>query len=105
MEDTIISGVSIVCPLLPPPQGDVRDLGVAKRQYAGRIALKGNVNPLGALLRGTPKDVEEEVRTCILAAASGGVYVMGTADSTVIGTPFENILAFVQAGRRYGRCA
>jgi uroporphyrinogen decarboxylase len=103
MEDLIEVGVSIVCPLLPPPQGDVDDLGALKRRYGSRIALKGNVDPVEVLLRGTPEDVERAVRQCIEAAAEGGGYILGTADSTVIGTPFENIHAFVETGLKYGR--
>jgi len=102
MEEIIGGGVNIVCPLLPPPQGDVDDLVKVKRLYGGRIALKGNVDPLDVLLRGTPENVEREVKRCIQAAAPGGGYILGTADSTVIGTPFENIHAFVEAGRKHG---
>ncbi len=102
IEDIIVAGVDLICPLLPPPQGDVADLGELKRRCAGRIALKGNVDPIGVLLKGTPRDVEEDVRRCLSAAAAGGGYILGTADSTVVGTPFENIRAFVQAGKSYG---
>jgi hypothetical protein len=103
MEEIIAGGVNIVCPLLPPPQGDVDDLAQVKQLYGHRIALKGNVDPVETLLKGTPADVEREVQRCIAAAASGGGYILGTADSTVIGTPFANIHAFVEAGRKYGR--
>ncbi len=103
IEELIAAGVSIVCPLLPPPQGDVADLAALKRRYGRQIALKGNVDPIAVLLEGTPGDVDEAVRRCIAAAAPGGGYILGTADSTVVGTPLENIHAFVEAGRRYGR--
>jgi len=103
MDDLIEAGVNLVCPLLPPPQGDVADLARLKERCGGRIALKGNVDPLGVLLKGTPRQVEEAVKRCLRTAGAGGAYILGTADSTVWGTPFENIHAFVQAGRRYGR--
>ncbi len=102
IEDLIGAGVSIVCPLLPPPQGDVADLADLKRRCGGRIALKGNVDPFGALLRGTPDQVEAEVKACIAAGAPGGGFILGTADSVVAGTPFANLRAFVAAGRRCG---
>lgn len=102
LEDLIEVGVSIVCPLLPPPQGDVEDLGELKRAAAGRIALKGNVDPVEVLLQGTPEQVERAVADCIRDAAPGGGFVLGTADSTVVGTPLENIAAFVEAGHKYG---
>ena len=105
LDQIIDAGVSIVCPLLPPPQGDVADLAVVKRRCAGRIALKGNVDPAAVLLNGTPADVERDVRRCIDSAAGGGGFILGTADSTLVGTPFENIHAFVEAGRKYGAYA
>ncbi len=93
IDEIVAAGVSLVCPLLPPPQGDVADLAAVKRCYRGRIALKGNVDPIAVLLHCTPHDVEQAVWRCIDAAA----------DSAVVGTPFRNIEAFVEAGLRYGR--
>jgi len=82
---------------------DGGDVARGRRLSGRRIALKGNVDPVEVLLKGTPADVERQVRRCIAAAADGGGYILGTADSTVIGTPFANIHAFVEAGRKYGR--
>jgi uroporphyrinogen decarboxylase len=102
MDDLIDAGVSLVCPLLPPPQGDVSDLASVKRRFGDRIALKGNVDPFTVLLHGTPADVDQAVAQCVRDAAAGGGFILGTADSTLIGTPFENIRAFVDAGWKYG---
>ena len=102
LEEIIAAGVSLVCPLLPPPQGDVADLAAVKRHFGNRIALKGNVDPFAVLLHGSPADVERAVQRCIGDAAVGGGYILGTADSTLVGTPLENIHAFVEAGRKYG---
>jgi len=102
LEDLIEAGVDIVCPLLAPPQGDISDLAELKRRFGSRIALKGHVDPIAVLLRQSPREVEAEVIRCINAAAPGGGYILGTADSTVLDTPFENLHAFVEAGRRHG---
>jgi len=103
LDQIVDAGVNIVCPLLPPPQGDVDDLAELKRRYGARLALKGNVDPVAVLLNGRPEDVERDVKRCLEAAAAGGGFILGTADSTVVGTPFESIRAFVAAGRKYGR--
>lgn len=103
LDDIVEAGVSIVCPLLPPPQGDVADLAAVKRRYGDKIALKGNVDPFEILLKGTPEDVDREVRCCIQSAAGSGGFILGTADSTLAGTPVENIQAFVKAGKKYGK--
>jgi len=102
IEDLIAAGVNIVCPLLAPPQGDIADLKFLKSKYGHKIALKGNIDPIAVLQKKTPAEIEKEVKDCIKAAAPGGGFILGTADSVVIGTPFENIRAFVEAGRKYG---
>ena len=73
------------------------DLAELKRRCGGRIALKGPVDPIEVLLRQSPREVEAEVVRCIRALAPGGGYILGTADSTMLDTPFENIHAFVEA--------
>ena len=103
MEDIISAGVSIVCPLLSSPQGDVDDLQAFKQRFGGRIAIKGNVDPFAVLQHGAPAEVERAVQKCILDAAPNGGFILGTADSTLTGTPFENIHTFVKAGRKYGK--
>jgi len=102
MEDLIEAGVNMVCPLLAPPQGDVTDLAALKVRFGKRIALKGNVDPIAILLCKTPCEIEADALRCIRAAGPGGGFVLGTADSTVLDTPFENIHAFVETGRRHG---
>jgi hypothetical protein len=101
-EDLIAAGVTMVCPLLAPPQGDVSDLAAFKMQFGARIGMKGNIDPFGVLRNGTPEQVEQEVRACVAAGAPGGGFILGTQDSTLPGTPFENIHALVRAGRQYG---
>jgi uroporphyrinogen decarboxylase len=66
------------------------------------MALRGNIHPHEVLLRGTPADVDRQVRECIQAAAPGGGFILATGDGAILGTPFENIEAMVEAGRKYG---
>jgi len=101
MEDLIAAGVNLVCPLLPPPQGDIDNLAAVKHRFGARIALKGNIDPFDVLLHGTVDDVRRAVEGCARAGAPGGGFILGTADSTLVGTPFENIHAFVEAGRAF----
>jgi uroporphyrinogen-III decarboxylase len=89
--------------MLEPPQGDVADLADFNRRFGDRLAFKGNINPFGVLKTGTPEQVEAEVKACIEAGAPGGGFILGTQDSTLAGTPIDNIHAMVAAGRKYGR--
>jgi uroporphyrinogen decarboxylase len=102
MDALIDAGVTIVCPMIAPPQGDVDDLAAFKQRYGKKIAFKGNIDPFGVLLNGTPEQVEAEVKACLNAGAPGGGFILGTQDSTLAKTPFENIRAMVAAGRKYG---
>jgi uroporphyrinogen decarboxylase len=103
--DLADAGVSLVDPLERPPAGDIADLGDIKKRYGGRIALRGNVHAHEVLLRGTRADVERQVRECIDAAAPGGGYILATGDGAILGTPFDNLHAMVEAAHRYGRYA
>ncbi len=55
LEETGTDGIDT---LDPPPLGDV-DLAEAKRRVGGRLFLKGNVDPVGTVLLGTPDAVRE----------------------------------------------
>jgi uroporphyrinogen decarboxylase len=99
------AGADLVDPLERPPSGDITDLGIVKLLHGRDIALRGNIHTHEVLLRGTPRDVEAQVRECIDAAAGGGGYILATGDGAILGTPFENIEAMVEAGRNYGRYA
>jgi len=96
------AGADLVDPLERPPGGDVADLAAVKRAHGGRIALRGNIHTHEVLLRGTPADVERQVRECIEAAAAGGGYILATGDGAILGTPFENLDAMAAAGKRWG---
>jgi len=100
LPDIADSGVTILCPLERPPGGDV-DLAEVKRLYGKELCLKGNVET-DLLLNGTPDQVRAQVAECIEAAAAGGGFILGTGDQVARDTPFEDIFAFVEAGREFG---
>jgi uroporphyrinogen decarboxylase len=87
-----------------PPTGNV-DLAEVKREFGGRVSLRGNVNSITVMLNGTPEDVEADVRRCMDAAKAGGGFILGVGDQTPYATPEENLRAFVEAGIRYGAYA
>lgn len=86
--------------LEPPPTGDV-DLAEVKRSFPG-ISLRGNVNSITVMLRGTPADVRRAVQACLAAAKEGGGFILGVGDQAPYDTPDDNLRAFVQAGREFG---
>jgi len=97
---TAAMGVDGFDALESPPTGDV-DLAEVKQTFAGR-SLRGNVNSITVMLQGTPADVEADVKRCMDAAKEGGGFILGVGDQTPYDTPEENLIAFVEAGRKYG---
>jgi hypothetical protein len=87
LEETGTDGIDT---LDPPPLGDV-DLVDAKRRVGGRLFLKGNVDPVGTVLLGTPEAVLADARRRVEIAAPGGGYILSTACSVPPGAPPENV--------------
>lgn len=99
---TVEMGVDGLDALESPPTGDV-DLAEVKKTFGRRVSLRGNVNSITVMLRGSPRDVERDVLRCMEAAKEGGGFILGVGDQTPWDTPEENLHAFVEAGRRHGR--
>ena len=78
------------------------DLARVKATYGGRISLSGNVDSSVTLPFGSPEDVAREVQECIVAAGPGGGYMLGSDHSLHGGIPVANMLAMIEAGKRYG---
>jgi uroporphyrinogen decarboxylase len=96
------AGVDVFSTCTPPPVGDF-DLATAKRTVGDRICLKGYVDLLYVVKMGTPQLVDRTVREAMEIAKPGGGFILGSSDSFREGTPVENIRAYFEAGRKYGR--
>lgn len=82
------------------------DLGELKEVLGDKMLLIGNVPPVEVFGRGTPEDVIASVISCISKASdSPKGYQLGLGCQIPVGTPIENMLAYVYAARRYGRGA
>lgn len=95
------SGTNGIDTLDPPPLGNV-DLSEAKRRVGKRLFLKGNIDPVNVVLKGTPKEVFEAAKKCLEAAKEGGGYILSTACSVPPLAPPENILMLYEAIEAYG---
>lgn len=82
------------------------DLGEVCQALGDKFPILGNVPPVEVLRMGTIDDVIESVKDCISkAAASPKGYILATGCQVPIGTPMENLDAFIYAARKYGRDA
>ncbi|TFG15917.1 MAG: hypothetical protein EU535_00745 [Promethearchaeota archaeon] len=76
------------------------DLELLKRNLGDRITFMDGIDSSDILNFGKPKDVEEEVKRCIKAAATGGGYFIGPSHN-ILNAPWENVLALRAAIEKY----
>lgn len=82
------------------------DLEEAKNALGNKMILMGNVPPVEVMTNGTIDDVINSCKECIQKCTdSPNGYIPDTGCEVPIGTPKENIDAFVYAVRKYGRGA
>jgi uroporphyrinogen decarboxylase len=96
--DLIEVGVNVINPIQP----DCMDALTIKRQYGDRLALWGTVGSAGLWDHGAPADIRAEVKTRAETLGPAGLLLCPAYDLDY--APFENIVAFVEAVRKYGNC-
>jgi len=84
------------------PMGGM-ELSVVKARYGHRVAIKGNVDQLELLAHGPAAAVEERVKACIRAAATGGGYVCSSSNSIHSGVDPQLYRVMVEAIHHHGR--
>lgn len=85
------TGTNGIDTLDPPPLGTV-ELAEAKSQTAGKLFLKGNLDPVNVLLQGSRETVRKAAQCCLRDAAAGGCYILSSACSVAPRTPPENLM-------------
>lgn len=98
MDDLLNCGINALHPIEPGAM-DIREV---KRKYGGRLCLIGNVDLGYTLTRGTPEEVQQEVKALIRDLGPGGGYCLGSSNTVTDYVPVENFRAMVEAAHRYG---
>ena len=82
------------------------DLLEIKEAVGDRMQIAGNVPPVDVMLHGTIDDVIRSCIDCVKRCAdSPKGFILATGCQLPIGTPEENVDAFIYAVRKYGRNA
>lgn len=82
------------------------DLAEAREILGDAITIMGNVPPVDVLRNGSIDDVIVSVKNCIQkGATSPKGYILASGCQVAIGTPRENLEAFIYAARTYGKGA
>jgi hypothetical protein len=90
------SGTEGIDTLDPPPLGTV-ELDEAFGLLRGKAFIKGNLDPVGTLLQGTPETALAAAREKLRIAGRRGGYILSTACSVAPATPPQNIQALRRA--------
>ncbi len=96
------TGTDGIDTLDPPPLGNV-DLASAKELLRGKAFIKGNIDPVNTLLRGTVETVRSDALRRLETAAPGGGYILSSACSVPPHTPPENIACLREAAELFGK--
>jgi uroporphyrinogen decarboxylase len=98
VEDLIEIGVSSINPM--DPSGiDYRDY---KKRFGSRVALSGNIDIEFPLSKGTPEDIEKDIKEHMEVLKPGYGYVAGSSHSIVNYIPHENYIAYINSIHKYG---
>ncbi len=99
MEDVLSLGMNGLHPIEP----GCMDLKSVKELYGSRVCLWGNIDLRYTLTRGTPEEVEAEVKQRIKEAGSDGGYILGSGNGLPEYCKLENIWAMAKAVKKYGK--
>jgi uroporphyrinogen decarboxylase len=95
-------GMDVYESLTPPPFGDTI-LEHALEIMPRSITLSGNIDQIEFLKTATPELIRARVQDVLKKAKKRGSFILSTTDYFAENTPHENILAFAEAGMKYGR--
>lgn len=84
-----------------PVQPSAMDIDRLKAQYGDRVCIVGNIDLDYTLTRGTPAEVDAEVKTRIANVGRGGGYIISSSNSLTDYCKTENVLAMAEAVRKY----
>lgn len=98
LDDLSKCGINAIHPIEPKAM----DIVEVKEEYGDTFCILGGVNLDYPLSRGTPEEVEREVKRLVKEIAPGGGYCLGSSNSIPEYVPLENYKAMLEAGDRYG---
>lgn len=98
MEMLLDMGISSLNPM-DPSGVDYRDY---KKRYGHRVTLHGNIDIERPLVKGTPEDVERDVKEHMEVLKPGGRWIASSSHSIVNYIPHKNFIAMINAFHKYG---
>ncbi len=79
------------------------ELAEARRILGDALVIKGNIDPSGVMLQGTPEEVRAAARRCMDDAGRNGRLILSPGCELPRDTPHANLEALIDEARTYGR--
>lgn len=95
----IDAGIDCIDPIDPLAGMDIAEI---KNKYTKKVAIKGNIDCAYTLSNRSIRDVEKEVKECILKASPGGGHIISSSNSIHAGVKPENYNAMLETIHEYG---
>jgi uroporphyrinogen decarboxylase len=97
--DLIDLGIDVLNPI----QADAKEMDPEKlkREFGDRLCFHGGIDIVQTLPKGSPEDVQREIKTRIKQLGSNGGYVMASSHHIQAETPIENVRAMYELSIRY----
>lgn len=96
------TGIDGIDTMDPPPLGDT-DLADARRRVGDRLFLKGNLDSVNVLLRGTVQEVRRSAWERLEAMRGAPGYILSSACSVAPCVPPENLRVLVEVAEEFAR--
>lgn len=91
--------------ILNPIQPECMDPVEIKKEYGDRLSFSGTIGTQTTMPHGTPDDVRAAVKKMVETVGVGGGLYLAPTHVVEPDVPWENVLAFVDACREYGKYA
>ncbi len=93
-------GITVVDTLQP----EARDMSPAylKKKYGEKLSFHGMISTAGPLAYGSVDDVVDNVRETLKTMMPGGGYALAPSHQIQSNTPWQNVVAMYEAGRKHG---
>lgn len=86
----------------PPPLGNV-ELADAVRRIGGRAFIKGNIDPVHVLLKGTPEQIRADVIQRLAIGRTAPGFILSTACTIAPDTPAGHVALLRELAESHGR--
>ena len=80
----------------------VNDIDEIVERIGGRMALFGNIDPVGVLEGGSDEELDAEISRQVAAGRKARGFLVSTGSPITPGTPLARVQRYIKRGREFG---